>query len=92
MDPLPSKRSFTPCDGSMFSLTKEEKAYIMKLRDGEYVDEENVLSAEERAAVDALRNPSTIPPSQSSPPLPTPSFHFRMQQFRQIITGSCNQL
>ena len=32
----------------------------MKLRDGEYVDEENVLSAEERAAVDALRNPSNV--------------------------------
>ena len=42
----------------MHSLTKEEKAYIMKLRNGEYVDEENVLSREERAAIDAQRDPS----------------------------------
>ena len=57
MEPLSSSRRFTQCDDSMHNLTKEEKAYVLKLRDGEYVDEENVLSMEERDAINALRDP-----------------------------------
>lgn len=65
MNPLPAYRRYTPCDDSMHNLTKEEKAYVLKLRDGEYVDEENVLSREERDAIDVLRDPSNgeLPPN-----------------------------